>query len=261
MSTPTDTLGAALVAIPTTYRKPLLKAYRDLKSRHLEGKFDAAGLSAGKFCEAVLRVLQNHLSQTVVPFGTKNLKFDQECRKLANVPTTTLVGDESLRLVIPKALDFAYTLRNKRGIGHVGGDVDANAVDSGSIVTCCDWVVCELIRILHQLSLEEAQDLVDSVSTRKLPEIWEVGGKKRVLRNDLDFKDKVLLLLYDSHNRSVMEEDLFDWTKYSGLGMFRKAVLAPLDKDCLIEYDRDTKSVTISPLGIKRVEEEIRQPD
>ena len=255
---PKDLLDDALKAIPSNSRKHILKNYRELKKRHSETKYDAAGLSAGKFCESVLRFLQQHLTGGHVPFGTKIPNFVDECSTIVGLPKT--IGNESLRVVMPRTLTFVYTLRSKRGIGHVGGDVDANRIDSQVIVTASDWVVCELVRIFHNLSLEEAQDLVDSVSTRQVPDIWEVGGRKRVLRQDLDFKDKTLLLLYSNVDQGALVEDLFDWTKYSNVHMFKRAVLGPLDKECLVDFDAETDFVTISPLGIKRVEETILKP-
>ncbi len=255
MSKPKDSLDSALAAIPSDFRKKLLNSYRDLKTRHSEAKFDAAGLSAGKFCETTLRFLQQKLTGAHVPFGAKIPNFVEACASLGQQPVTS--GNESLRIVIPRALVYLYTLRNKRGIGHVGGDVDANRLDSYVLVTGCDWIVCELIRIFHNLSLDEAQDLVDSVSTRQLVDIWEVAGRKRVLRDDLDFKQKVLLLLYSNHDHGALAEDLFAWTKYSVISMFRKAVLAALDKDNLVDYDEETEFVILSPLGVRKVEEQI----
>jgi len=252
---PKDILDEALKSIPSNFRKHILKTYRDLKTRHNEAKYDASGLSAGKFCESVFRFLQHHLTAVHVPFGRATPNFTDECAKLIGLPKTT--GNESLRVVIPRTLIFVYTLRNKRGIGHVGGDVDANRLDSQVVSTACDWVVCELIRVFHNLSLEEAQDLVDSVSTRQIPDIWEIGGRKRVLREDLDFKDKTLLLLYSSIDQGALVEDLFLWTKYSNAHMFKRAVLEPLDKKCLVDYDPLTDFVILSPLGIKRVEDVI----
>lgn len=252
---PKDVIDDVLKAIPLSFRKHILKSYRDLKVRHREAKYDAAGLSAGKFCESVFRFLQSHLTGASVPFGTSIPNFADECAKLVALPKTR--GNESLRVVLPRTLLFVYTLRNKRGIGHVGGDVDANRLDSQVIATASDWIICELIRIFHNLSLEEAQDLVDSVSTRQIPDIWEVAGRKRVLRDDLDFKDKTLLLLYSSNDQGALVEDLFLWTKYSNPHVFKRAVLAPLDKKCLVDFDSETDFVTISPLGIKRVEDKI----
>ena len=162
-----------------------------------------------------------------------------------------------MRIVIPRALAFLYTLRNKRGIGHIGGDIDANAIDAATMARLADWVICELIRVFHTMSLEDAQSLVDSLASRNLPHVWEVAGKKRVLASNLDYKQQVLLLLYSSSDSGVLIEDLFDWTEYSNLGMFKKSVLDPLHRARQIEYDRDTESSLLSPLGVNRVEEEI----
>jgi hypothetical protein len=223
-----------------------------LKQRQRELKYDSAGLSAGKFCEAVLRLEQHQLTGTSIPFGQAIPNFADECRALVQLPKT--VGTESERIVIPRALVFLYTLRNKRGIGHLGGDVDANPIDLFTIARTADWIMCELIRIHHKLSLEEAQALVDALSTRNLPDIWEVSGKKRILRKDLDFKQQVLLLCYQDTENGILEEDLFAWTEYSNPAVFRNKVLMPLHKDRLIEYDQENQLVHISPLGVDHVE-------
>ncbi|MEI8283228.1 MAG: hypothetical protein WCG75_12545, partial [Armatimonadota bacterium] len=230
-------------------------SYLELKARQSESKHDAAGVSAGKLCETVVRLLQHELKKTVTPFGQQILNFAGECESFSQVPKA--IGNESLRIVIPRALNYLYTLRNKRGIGHAGGDVDANAIDGATITRVSDWIVCELIRIFHTMSLEEADALVSSLSSREVPDIWEVGGKKRVLRNDLDFKQKTLLLLYASVDSAVLAEDLYLWSKYSNFAVYRKSVLSQLDVDNLVEYDKESDTVIISPIGIKCVEEEI----
>lgn len=261
MSTPKpkSPLQDALANVPSDFRTRIIKAYLELKSRQAEGKHDSAGLSAGKLCESVVRLLQHELKKAFTPFGQQITNFNAECESFTQTPKTA--GSDSLRIVIPRALSFLYTLRNKRGIGHAGGDVDANGIDGATIGRVADWVVCELIRIYHNMSLEEADALVASLSTRNIPDIWEVGGKKRVLRNDLDFKQKTLLLLYSSVDSAVLAEDLYSWTKYSNYAVYRTKVLGQLDSGNLIEYDRDSETAIISPLGIKLVEEELlRQP-
>ena len=121
----------------------------------------------------------------------------------------------------------------------MGGDVEANQIDISTIVRIADWVVCELIRIFHQLSLEEAQDIVDSISTRNIPDIWEVNGIKRILKEGLAYKDKVLLLAYSEPQTSVMVEDLFAWTEYSNYQVFIKKVILPLHEQRLIELTKN----------------------
>jgi len=159
--------------------------------------------------------------------------------------------------VLPRALNFLYTMRNKRGIGHVGGDVDANAIDVATMARTADWVICELIRINHGVSLEEAQDIVDGISLRQLPTIWEVGGKKRVLKDGLKARDQALLLLYSSPDSAVLLEDLSSWVEYSNPRIFKSSIIKALHKQRFLEFDTDTESVILSPKGSKYVEENL----
>jgi hypothetical protein len=150
-------------------------------------------------------------------------------------------------------------MRNKRGIGHVGGDVDANSIDIALMAKTADWLICEFIRIYHGLSLEEAQDLVDALAVRNLPDVWEIAGKKRVLRKGLQAREEALLLLYSTQDSTVLVEDLIDWVEYSNPRVFKSNVLSRLHKDRLVEWDRDSDAVFLSPTGAKHVEDHILQ--
>ena len=216
---------------------------------------DAAGLAAGKLCEVVLRFLQQKVRGTFTPFGKKIDNYADECRQLITAPTTS--GNESERIVLPRALVFLYTMRNKRGISHIGGDVDANGIDIAAMAKTADWIVCELIRINHGLSLDEAQDIIDGISVRQIPTIWEVGGKKSVLRDGLKAKDQGLLLLYSNPDSAVLLEDLCDWIEYSNPREFKSKVIKGLHKNRLIEFDADSESIVLSPKGVKYVEENL----
>lgn len=248
-------LHAALKNVDPKFRSKLIEQYLNVKRAIVEGRDEAVGVSAGKFCEVVLRFLQHEVHGAYTPFGQSINSFANECRKLIEAQGRDI--PEAIRVVMPRALVFIYTIRNKRGIGHVGGDVDANRIDAMTIARSCDWVTCELIRVFHGLSLEEAQDLVDGLSIRTMPDVWEVAGKRRVLRNDLSAKQKVLLLTHQSLDGAILVEDLFDWIEYSNIAVFKSKVLVPLHKERLIEYDKDALAVTISPLGVKLVEEAI----
>lgn len=249
-------LTAALAAVPDRFRKRIVAAYLELRKRYAEARYDLAwdtsGLSAGKFCEATLRFLQQQLTGGSTPFGQHIPNFADECRKLVALPRTA--GHETLRVIIPRALGFLYTLRGKRGIGHVGGDVEPNRIDAETVVRVSDWILCELIRIFHKLSLEEAQALVDAVAQRTIPDVWEVAGRRRVLRQGLNYQEKTLLLLYSSADSAVLAEDLFAWTDHSNFTLYKRDVLAKLHRNRLIEYDRESAAVYISPLGTQQVE-------
>lgn len=134
-------LEGALANAPTKFRKRIIASYAEIKRRHREAAFgaslDAVGLSSGKFCESVIRLLQHELTGESVHFGTHIPNFPDACRKLITVDASK--GPESLRVLIPRALVFLNTMRGKRGIGHVGGDIEANSIDLATIVRMCDW--------------------------------------------------------------------------------------------------------------------------
>lgn len=250
-----DITNRALGGVAPSLRAKLLSTYAQLKSAFVEGQFDACGLRAGKFCEIALRVLQEHLSGTHIAFGQKIQNFKLECDRIEQLPATA--GPESLRLLMPRALDFLYTLRNKRGIGHVGGDVDANEIDAATCVRVADWCLSELIRVFHNLSIEEAQDLVNTIAERRLPLVWQIQGKKRVLRNHLNYKSQVLLLLYSEPATGVPLEELLLWTENPRKDNFLRTVIVPMHQERLIEFDRIANFVFISPKGSRVVEEQL----
>lgn len=252
---PEVTLDIALAGISAAFRGRLLKAYNGLKTAYLDGNFDACGLRAGRFCEVLLRWAQEHLTGAYTPFGTSLTNFKAECNKLEQTPKSA--GHESIRILLPRALSFLYTLRNKRGIGHEGGDVDANEIDAATAVRVADWCVCELIRLHYTISLEEAQGICDVIAERQLPQIWDVFGKRRVLDPKLNYAQQTLLLLYSSPELAVPMEDLVSWTEHSNAAVYRRDVLTRLHKARLIEYDRDIQMAAISPNGVAKVEEEL----
>jgi hypothetical protein len=199
-------------------------------------------------------VLQNELTGTYTALGTKLGQFDQECLKLERLPKAA--GVESLRVIIPRALNFLYTLRNKRGIGHEGGDVEANEIDAATAVRGADWCISELIRVVHSISLEEAQGLLDAIAEREVPQVWSVANARRVLDPSLNYREQTLLLLY-TEQAPVPVEDLFDWVEHPRMSNYRTHVLLPLHKSRLIEYDRETETAVLSPTGAERVDTEI----
>lgn len=250
----TSPIEAALSSIQATFRSRLVKYYSELKQSFIRGDFDACGSRSGKFTETLIRCIQQLLEGTYTPFG-QQLNLYNEVRRIEGLPRSA--GAEALRVFIPRALCFLYTLRNKRGFAHVGGDLDSDPVDAITCVRVADWCLCELIRVTHSLSLEDAQALVDTIATKEVPDVWSVAGRKRVLRKGLDYKSQALLLLYSEIGNAVLVEDLFDWTEYSQMYNFKLNVLTPLHKERLIEWDKDTDTALLSPTGVQKVQTEI----
>jgi hypothetical protein len=163
------------------------------------------------------------------------------------------VGDRSLRILIPRVLLPLYEIRNNRGVGHIGGDVDPNFLDATAVYGVASWVLAELIRIFHSVTILEAQETVDALVERKVPLIWQVGDVRRVQDAKMASRDQTLLLL-NAKPGWMLEKDLASWVGYGSVPMYGSRILEPLHNDRLIEYDQIQSRAHISPLGSKMAE-------
>lgn len=245
-----------LAGLPPSLREELVKAYQQIMSNYLERRWEPSELNGGKFCEAAYLIVQG-----VVTGGpaVKPSNMVAACRALENGPKDpNRVGDRSLRVLIPRAICLIYEIRNNRGVGHIGGDVDANHMDAEAVQAMASWIMAELVRVFHGVAIREAQEVVDALVERKSPMIWEVGQVKRVLDSRMCTKDQVLMFLHHSAGW-ISTDDLFKWTEYSNPSVFRSNVLASLHKKRLIEFDPNRNLARISPLGGAEVEEKLRK--
>jgi hypothetical protein len=175
------------------------------------------------------------------------------CAALENASTTF---PRSVRIQIPRMLVALYEIRSNRSVAHVGGDVNPNHMDAVCVVEISKWLMCELVRIFHSVSTEDATAAVDRLVERTHPLVWRIGENLRVLSPDMSMKDKTLVLLYQGQG-SVDERELLRWVEHSNGTVFRRDVILIAHKGKLLEYDRARKTVQISPLGIRYVEEVI----
>jgi hypothetical protein len=244
-----------LPSIPKVLSKALDKHYKKIKENFIEGKYGPSELNGAKFSEVIIRILQWHTStnHSYTPLGTRIRNFDQATKNFENKSNFP----DSIRFHIPRTLNVLYTIRNKRGVGHVAGDVDSNHMDALFVVSACDWILAELVRIFHNISISEAQDIIESIITIKIPLVWDIEGRKRVLQKDMPYRDKVLVLLYSEYPNPIEVRSLFNWTEHSNISNFRRDVLKSLHEDKLVEYDKNKSEVHLSPVGKKKVEEEI----
>ena len=253
------TLGTAglLGGVPQALRDPLLIHYKRLARNFLEKRWEPAELNAGKLCEVVYSILEGALTGQYAQRPAKPRDMVQACRRLEQTPAdANRVGDRSLRVLIPRVLLALYEVRNNRGVGHVAGDVDSNKMDATMVFGAANWMVCELVRVFHQATLDEAQSAVSALVERRLPEIWEIGERRRVLNNSLRAREQVLLLLYSEAGWVALEE-LRDWIEYKNSTSFRQKVVLPLHKSRHLEFEADTGRLQLSPKGAVEVEDKI----
>ncbi|HVV79312.1 MAG TPA: hypothetical protein VHD59_06825 [Pseudolabrys sp.] len=248
-----------LAGLPSTLRDALLKTYQEIAANFAEHRWEPSELNGGKFCEAAYSVVNGALSGKFPAKPSKPKDMVSACRALENVPPdANRVGDRSLRILIPRLLPALYEIRNNRGVGHIGGDVDPNLLDATAVYAMASWTLAELVRVFHGVSTEEAQASVDALMERKHPLIWDVADIKikRVLDPSMPTSDQTLVLLHQNPSW-VPEEDLAKWIGYSSVSMYRTRTLEPLHTKRLIEYDKAQRRARISPIGSQEVETRI----
>jgi hypothetical protein len=190
----------------------LLRAYSELKINYYLGKHKPSELEGSHFAEVVIRLLQLAATGKYIPLGESLPKFDvRELDRYAQLPSAN--QPDSIRIHIPRAVFAIYGIRNRRGVGHVGGDVNPNLSDASLIVATCDWILAEIISLYYTSSREEAQKLVDTLVTRKVSLIQDFDGFLKVLNPKLSVPKQVLVLLYHRAAAGASKQELRQWVK------------------------------------------------
>ncbi|MFI8303913.1 hypothetical protein ACIF80_10740 [Streptomyces sp. NPDC085927] len=245
--------ASALGNLPPSLRSELIEEFDKITRNYREGRWEASELNGGRFCEIVYSIVAGHLDGNNYPDKAKKpSRFKDACEKLSNAPTTY---SESARLTVPRVLVPLYDVRNRRGVGHVGGEVDANHMDATFVLHTTQWVMAELVRIFHNTDTSTASEVVKNLTDRTVPAVWKVGDVSRILDASMTLANATLLLLY-SELGSQSDKDLAKNLEQEKLGNYRR-VLDRLHQTRLIEYDRSKGVVHISPLGEKEVEEKL----
>jgi hypothetical protein len=232
-------------------REELLAAFGSIVQNYTEGRWEPAELNGGKLCEVVYSIVKGMVDGRYPPRASKPQNMLRACQDIEKSPAQGM--PRSVRIQIPRMLISLYEVRNNRNVGHVGGDVDPNYMDAICVLQISKWIVGELIRVLHQMPVEEAADLVDALAEREIPIVWKVGEKLRVLDPKMSMKEKALILLHATPG-SIAEADLVNWVEHSNPSVFRRDVLRPAHRARLLEYDDAAQTIQISPLGVEYAE-------
>jgi len=243
-----------LAQLPRRIRAELFAAFNQILRNYRERRWEPSELNAGKLCEIVYTIIRGHVDGTIPNKAQKPRNMLDASRQFEHLPGS--VWPRSIRIQIPRMLIALYEIRNNRGVGHAGSDVNPNEMDANCVVEMSKWLVAELVRLFHGVDTEAARTAVSAIIQRRLPLVWKVGNRLRVLDTSLSYLEKTLVLLYHS-SRAVDESDLFDWVEHSNASAYRRDVLRKAHKDRLLEYDAFGGTVRISPKGISLVEQSI----
>jgi len=246
------TAAQALSSIPPGLRDPLIAEYQLIVQNFLERRWLPTELSGGRFAEIVFTILQGHASGTYATAPSKPAYFVTACKTLE---TNTHVP-HSFQILIPRMLPALYDIRNNRSVGHVGGDVDPNHMDSVAVLLMCNWIMAELVRVFHNLTITGAQTVVELLAEIRIPVIWTDGNIKRVLRPELKVNEQLLLLVASSVPHATTT-DLLKWLEKTNKHVMN--TIRFLHSKRLLEYDSQSGTVKILPPGSAFVAELVKK--
>lgn len=236
--------------LPSGLRAELMAAFTEIVSNYRAKRWESSELNGGKLCEVVYTILKGYIDGSYPSKANKPKNMVDSCRVLESAPAAV---PRSIKVGIPRVVIALYEVRNNRSVGHVGGDVDPNHMDAELVLAMSKWLMAELVRIFHDVSVDQATDVVEALSAREVPIVWDSGSVRRVLDPSLGTRESVLLLLYASGDH-VSVGDLLSWTEYTNPSRFRNSLLAGMHKAREVEFDRRQDRVAITPRGSRTVE-------
>jgi hypothetical protein len=240
---------SALASVPAGLRDPLIQEYRLIIQNFSEARWSPASLSGGRFCEVVYNILDGYGAGTYASTPSKPSDMVSACRKLEQNKSVP----RSFQILIPRMLPALYEVRNNRNIGHVGGDVNPNHMDTTLVVSMCSWILAEIIRVFHGLDTSSAQAIVDKLAEIKIPLVWQGPEVTRILDNSLSIPDKILILSAASSEPPTLDS-LINSIEYGNRAHFNKTLIQ-LHNKRHVEFSTKSQTVTILPPGTKRVAE------
>jgi hypothetical protein len=189
----------------------LLAAYQEAKAAFYQGGHRLQAVEAGRFCEAAFRLLEEETTGRFTAIGAV-LDTDGLIAALARIPKSA-GHDSSIRLRIPRALRVVYDIRNNRDTAHLASGIDPNLQDATLVIGTLDWVLAEFLRLWHAptISADEAQQIVESLVTRRAPVIEDFDGFLKVLNPNLSHGQHLLVLLYHCGAKGATPTQLREW--------------------------------------------------
>lgn len=241
--------GGLVAAVDPVLVDELLDAYEEAKRNFYLGGHRLSAVEGGRLCEAAFRILQQTTTGRFEPLGT-SLDAEKISRDLANLAPRS--HPHSVRLYIPRALRVVYDIRNNRDAAHLADGIDPNVQDATLVVSILDWVLAEFVRLHHNVSPREAQEMIAGIVTRTVPVVEDFDGFLKVLNPNLPASDHCLVLLYQRGERSASYGDMETWSRPSMRANLRRTLHRLVHEKAYVHLANDTYRITLA--GIREVE-------
>jgi hypothetical protein len=190
--------------------RELLEGHAEVKRNYYLGGLRLAEVEGGRFCEAAFRLLQQAIGDPLTPLS-KMLDTEKLIGRLQNIASAA--HPESIRLHIPRALRLVYDIRNKRDAAHLADGIDPNLQDATLVVSVVDWILAEFLRLNHNVSADEARQIVEMIVARVAPIVQDFDGFLKILNPRLNAGDMCLVLLYQCGAGGATYDQVSAWIR------------------------------------------------
>jgi hypothetical protein len=241
-------LSHHLAKLPEELSEALEAEFTGLARHVALGEWNDAEVDAGRFSEAVLRVIEWQIAGIYTPIDGQQ---KPNRKKVTASAANNITLAPSLRFQIPDLTELLMDFRNNRNAAHLG-KIDPGPIDGSTVHQMASWVLAELIRLYGSATESETQAVINELALRPVPLVYEVAGTKIVLGNSILTSDKVLVLL-SSEGGIADTTALARWCEYKNMTRFRSQVLKQLASKKMIFLDGET--VHLLPAGSARSNE------
>lgn len=218
-----------------------------------EGDWETSLVKAGKFIEAIIKLLWIYAGKSL-PTRQKDFKASVFAQKIIDQIDTTIFPNDSIRLQIPRASIFVYNITSNRGGRHDSDEVNANEMDSSTVLSICSWRLAELFRFSTKglIDIEKTKKIIDSLIERKYPIFEEIEG--RIYVDNKKFKSAPecsILILFKAYPRRISKSILIDSLKRHN---FKESSIKLGRLSPYIDIDENDK-ILLRATGRRRVKE------
>lgn len=203
-----------IAKFPAKRAATVIQHFQEAANEGQLSNWEVSLLKSGKFVEAVLKLLWEHVGKAVPK--AKDFKAGYIMTELEKMPGAQ--AEDTIRVTIPRACRFVYEIASNRGARHDADEVNPNQMDANAASALIAWILGELIRYAQKgaVDLDDATKLVEGLSQKRYPVVEEIQGRIYFHLRGLSARDVALLLLWHAHPRHVSKRELIDGIRRHG---------------------------------------------
>jgi hypothetical protein len=198
----------------STHVRACLKHFAEQLEEFQKGDWEKSIGKGGKFVEAALKALFVRTGGTLPP--ARQFKVASVLNALKQLTVGSY--NDTIRITIPRACEYAYDIASNRGARHDPGEVDPNEQDAHAVLGTVSWILAELLRYSQKgkVTQQETKELIAGLVQRRYPAIEDIDGRIYFHLPNLSARDVALLALWQQHPSRLSREELLEAVRRNG---------------------------------------------